>query len=122
MIVLFFDPQSRIENAQNNLTRCQTSPIFLHGKWLGFANRLKESMALEKELATYHARLPELKADEGKFVLVHGDEVAGVFTSSEDAIKIGYEKFKLEPFLVKQIQAMERVQFISRFVEPRFAT
>jgi hypothetical protein len=79
-------------------------------------------MALEKELATYHAKLPELKTDEGKFVLVHGDEVAGVFTSFEDAIKIGYEKFKLEPFLVKQIQAVQRVQFISRFVEPRLAT
>jgi hypothetical protein len=75
-------------------------------------------MALEQELATYHAKLPELKADEGKFVLIHGTQVAGVFTSYEDAIKIGYEKFGLQPFLVKQIQAVERVQFISRFVEP----
>jgi hypothetical protein len=78
-------------------------------------------MALEKELATYHAKLPGLTADEGKFVLIHGDEVAGVFTSSEDALKIGYEKFKLDPFLVKQIQAVERAQFITRFVEPRLA-
>ncbi|MEK6371899.1 MAG: hypothetical protein AABO58_04310 [Acidobacteriota bacterium] len=78
-------------------------------------------MALEKELETYHAKLSELIAEEGKFVLIQGDEVAGVFTSAEDAIKIGYEKFKLSPFLVKQIQSVERVQFISRFVEPRCA-
>ena len=75
-------------------------------------------MALERELATYKAKLPELTADEGKFVLIHEDEVAGTFTSYEDAIKIGYEKYKLKPFLVKQIRATERVQFISRFVEP----
>lgn len=79
-------------------------------------------MALEKELATYRAKLPELRAEEGKFVLIHGDDLAGIFTSSEDAIKIGYEKFKLDPFLVKQIQMIERVQFVSRFVEPRIAS
>ena len=78
-------------------------------------------MALEKELATYHAKLPELKADEGKYVLIHGNDVAGIFTSGEDAIKIGYEKFKLDPFLVKQIQTIERTEFISRFVEPHIA-
>jgi hypothetical protein len=78
-------------------------------------------MALEKELATYHSKLLELAADEGKFVLIHGGDVAGVFISYEDAIKIGYEKFGLEPFLVKQIQVVERVQFVTRFVAPRCA-
>jgi hypothetical protein len=67
-------------------------------------------MALEKELETYHLKLPELKAEEGKFVVIHAEEVAGTFTSAEDAIKAGYEKYKLEPFLVKQIKAVELVQ------------
>ena len=75
-------------------------------------------MALEKEIATYNRKLPELAADEGKFVLIHGDDVIGTFTSYDDAIKEGYEKFKLEPFLVKQIQTIERIQFVSRFVDP----
>jgi hypothetical protein len=83
--------------------------------------RLFSTMALEAELATYHAKLPELKADEGKFVLIHGTEVAGIFTSWEDALKIGYEKFKLDPFLVKQIQMIEQAQFVTRFVEPHVA-
>ena len=78
-------------------------------------------MALETELATYQQKLPELKADEGKYVLIHGDEVAGVFTSAEDAITIGYEKFGLNPFLVKQIHLIELGQFISRLVEPHIA-
>jgi hypothetical protein len=75
-------------------------------------------MALERELATYKSKLPELKGNEGKFVLIHGDNVVGTFTSYEDAIKEGYAQFKLEPFLVKQIQAIEQVQFVTRFVVP----
>jgi hypothetical protein len=75
-------------------------------------------MALEKELATYKLKLPELKANEGRFVLIHGDDVVDIYSSYDDAIKEGYNKFKLEPFLVKQIHALEQVQFISRFVEP----
>jgi hypothetical protein len=76
-------------------------------------------MALEKELETYKKKLPELKSLEGKFVLIHGDELVDTFTSYEDAIKEGYSRFKLEPFLVKQISSIEQIQLISRFVEPR---
>ena len=75
-------------------------------------------MALETELAAYRAKLPDLMDREGKFVLVHGTDVVDVYTSYEDALKAGYEKFHLEPFLVKQIQAVEEVQFITRFVTP----
>lgn len=75
-------------------------------------------MALEKELETYKAKLSELKENEGKFVLIQGDEVKGIYTSYEDAVKDGYKQFGLAPFLVKQIQTIEQVQFISRFVDP----
>lgn len=75
-------------------------------------------MALEKELAVYKNRLHEWKEHEGKFVLIHGDDVVEFFSSYEDAIKIGYEKFKLEPFLVKQIQTVEVVQYITRLLDP----
>jgi hypothetical protein len=78
-------------------------------------------MALEKELETYKSKLPELKGSEGKFVLIHGADVAGTFSSYEDAIKEGYALFKLEPFLVKQIQAIEQVQFVTRLVAPSCA-
>ena len=75
-------------------------------------------MTLEKELATYRAKLPDWKDHEGKFVLIRGDEVVDFFAAYEDAIKAGYDRFKLEPFLVKQVQTIEQVQFISRFVDP----
>jgi len=75
-------------------------------------------MALEQELETYKAKLAELTANEGKFVLIQGSDVAGVFDTYADAIKEGYEKFGLKPFLVKQIHAVERIQFVSRFIDP----
>ncbi len=71
-------------------------------------------MALEKEQATYQRELPNLLANEGKFVLIHGDGVAGVFDTYHDALQIGYQQFKLEPFFIKQISAAEKVQFFSR--------
>ena len=71
-------------------------------------------MALERELETYRQKLPELLADEGKFVLIHDSEIVDVFGTYEDAIKDGYGRFQLAPFLVKQIQSMEQIHFISR--------
>lgn len=73
-------------------------------------------MALEKELETYKKKLSELEASEGKFVLIHGDEVVGIFAAYEDALREGYEKFNLTPFLVKKIQAVEQVQYVTRHI------
>ncbi len=76
-------------------------------------------MALEKELETYTKKLPELRQYEGKFVLIHGEDVIDTFDSYEDALKAGFQKFNLEePFLVKQIHRLEQVLFISRPVTP----
>ena len=79
-------------------------------------------MALEKELETYRQKLPEMLDKEGKFALVHGSEIADIYASYEDALKEGYKRYGLEPFLVKKIEATEKVQFISRFVDPQCRT
>jgi hypothetical protein len=73
-------------------------------------------MALERELKTYEEKLPDLLLHEGKFVLIHSAEVAGFFDTYADAIQAGYERYALKPFLVKQVQAVEQVQFI--FIDP----
>lgn len=75
-------------------------------------------MALEKELATYQAKLPSLKDHEGKFALIHGDDIVDFFSTYEDAIKAGYQQFNLEPFLVKRVMTVEPVFFISRNIVP----
>ena len=71
-------------------------------------------MALEKELDTYKKKFPELKAHEGKFVLIQGENVVDFFSSYEDALKEGYKRFNLIPFLVKQVSAVEPVFCVTR--------
>ncbi len=76
-------------------------------------------MALEKELETYRQNLPELQQHAGKFVLIKGEKIEDFFTSYEDAVKAGYQKFGVDnPFLVTRIQAQQTVQFISRLFDP----
>jgi hypothetical protein len=70
--------------------------------------------ALEREMTTYNAKLNELLASVGKFVLIKGDVIEGIFDTYADALKIGYERFKLEPFMVKQIAPAEQIQFFTR--------
>lgn len=63
---------------------------------------------LQKELEVYEAHRAELLASSrDKFVLVKDAQIVGVFSSEDDAIKIGYEKFGNVPFLVKQVVEME---------------
>ena len=71
------------------------------------------STTIERELEAYREKLSALLAEEGKFVLIHAGEVAGTFDTHADALAEGYKLFKLEPFLVKQIQQIEQSQFIS---------
>jgi UDP-2,3-diacylglucosamine pyrophosphatase LpxH len=71
-------------------------------------------MALERELATYAQQKNNLLADEGKFVVIHGDTVVGTYTSYEDAVKVGYEKCGLRDFLVKKIESAETVHWFTR--------
>ena len=66
------------------------------------------SQQLQTELKTYERHRDELLGkSEGKYVLVHGTEIKGVFDSKQDAIKQGYERFGNVPFLVKQILKVE---------------
>jgi len=74
-------------------------------------------MALEKELETYKLKLPELRDREGKFVLIHRDQMVDVYETYVDAVKAGYEQFKLEPFLVKRIDVLEQVQYVTRLLD-----
>ena len=75
-------------------------------------------MALERELETFHRQLPQLLTDghEGKFVLIHGEEVAGVYVTREEAISQGYERYGKEPFLAKHIAVAEKPVYFSRNV------
>ena len=63
---------------------------------------------LKKDLEAYLKNKVELTtASEGKFVLIKGDAVIGVYDTQNDAIKVGTDKFGNTPFLVKKIQEIE---------------
>ena len=60
--------------------------------------------SLANELATYEWHKDELvRPHEGKFVLIHGEDIAGIWDTYQDALAAGYKQFGLEPFLVKQV-------------------
>jgi hypothetical protein len=57
---------------------------------------------LAKELETYNAHKADLLKDAGKFVLVHGDQLAGVYDTYAEALREGYKQFQLKPFMVSK--------------------
>ncbi|MGD0039843.1 MAG: hypothetical protein ABSE84_05370 [Isosphaeraceae bacterium] len=71
-------------------------------------------MPLERELAIYNENLMDLLTNEGKYVVVHGETIQGPFDTYEDALRAGYDKFGVVPFLVKRISRVEPIQYFSR--------
>lgn len=75
-------------------------------------------MALETEMDTYQRELPSLLGEEGKFALIRGDRIIDIYGTYEDALKAGYREAGLEMFMVKQIHAIEQVQYITKELCP----
>ena len=73
---------------------------------------------LDSEITTYEQNRDQLLGSaEGKFVLIHGDRVVGIYDSKMDAIAAGYQQFGNVPFLVKQILKVEPpLNFISNLL------
>jgi hypothetical protein len=71
-------------------------------------------MNLEREIQTFEREKTKLLANQGKYVVISGDEIAGVYVAYEDALRSGYQKFGLKPFLVRKIQAVEQAEHFTR--------
>jgi hypothetical protein len=64
-----------------------------------------EDLSLSRELAVFEARRGELlRSHPGRYALLHGEELSGVFDTEADAITAGYDRFGYVPFLVKKIE------------------
>lgn len=77
------------------------------------------STTLAKELDVYNRLLPSLLADPakvGKYVLIHGDVFAGVFSTQDEAIEAGYDRFGVVPLLAKKISEKEPLLFFPRMI------
>jgi hypothetical protein len=73
---------------------------------------------LDAEVKAYEGQRDNLLGTaEGKFVLIRGSQVAGIYDSKMDAITAGYQQFGNVPFLVKQILKIEIPQnFVSNLL------
>ena len=71
---------------------------------------------LKLEIATYRARLPELLAHLGEYVLIKGYDIIGFFPDRSSARQMGYDRFGYVPMLIKEIQEKERIYYIPGFV------
>lgn len=70
---------------------------------------------LKHEIERYERELESLLAQEGRFAIIHADDPVEVVDTYDDALKVGYEKFGLEPFLVRQISRVQKVANFTRF-------
>ena len=71
---------------------------------------------LQQELETFERLKDQLLRDEGKFAVISGKELLGVYSTYDDALKLGYEYYALTPFLVKKISVVEPVSFFTRHI------
>lgn len=75
--------------------------------------------ALTDEYAVYESRVAEwVEGHLNDFVLIKGTEVVGFYTTYEEALSSGYERFGVAPFLVKQVGPQPEAHYISRLVAP----
>ena len=61
---------------------------------------------LDTQLSTFARRQPELlqAGHRGKWVLIYGDSVAGVYESRHQGLRRGYQQFGNVPFLVREVR------------------
>lgn len=74
--------------------------------------------ALRTELETYQRLVPTLLQSEGRFALIAGEDLLGIFDTYSDALAEGYRSRGLSPFLVKRISSVEAISFFSRDLRP----
>jgi hypothetical protein len=72
---------------------------------------------LAEEMATYRDHLPGLlQGQQGQYGLIKGTDVVGVFHDRSEALREGYQRFGVVPFLVRRIVACEPVVYLPNVV------
>jgi hypothetical protein len=72
-----------------------------------------ETGPLAEELKTYQAHQADLlRQSPGKFVLVKGREIVGLYDREDEAFSEAYRRFRLSGFMIKQILEHEKVYTI----------
>ena len=73
--------------------------------------------AIAEEIAAYRNHLPQLLREQaGRFVLIKGADILGTFSDRSAALREGYARFGVVPFLVRQIADPEPVVYLPNVV------
>ena len=68
---------------------------------------------LAAELKTYQEQKEDLlKNSEGKYVLIVGQTILGVYSDKLEAVAIGHQQVGPGPFLVKKIERVDKPVYI----------
>jgi hypothetical protein len=78
---------------------------------------MTEVYMLDREIETFYRLRPTLVKEEGRFAVIAGDMLLGVFDTYQDALTDGYKERGLDPFLVKQISSVEAVANFTRHLK-----
>jgi len=68
--------------------------------------------SLLDEMLTYRDRLDELLRDEGKYVLIKGREIIGIYVERDEALHEAVSRFGSQAVFVKRIAAKEPVVYL----------
>jgi hypothetical protein len=78
----------------------------------------RDAGPLDRELRFYRSHLDDLlgpgDANEGRYVVIKGTDIAGVCDTFEEALRVGYGRYGLGPFLLRKIERVETVHRFSR--------
>ena len=76
------------------------------------AEIIEATPQLAQELETYYAHKQELlQTAEGKYVVIKGDKIIGLFDDAASAYNQAVQQLGLTPFLVRQIREGERMVY-----------
>ena len=92
-------------------------PPAVLGKLLDDRSPENALAAIAEEIATYRNHLPQLLREQAeRFVLVKGADILGIFPDRSAALREGYRRFGVVPFLVRQIADPEPVVYLPNVV------
>jgi hypothetical protein len=85
----------------------------------GMQNRGMAPQSLERENNAFKRELPRLletPGNKGKWALIHGDDLAGLYPDFDSCLAAGYERFDLGTFMVKEVTDTPTVHYFPRNV------
>jgi hypothetical protein len=102
-------PTNGARGARPKKMRLPKPPMFDWSKFDPSMAHGAGAAELAVHLVTYRDQLKELLRDKGKYVLIKGDEVIGIYDEKNEALREAVARFQDQPVLVKRIAAKERI-------------